>query len=39
VSGKFFVKAKEQPFPAPARDDAALAKLWQVSEQLVGLAS
>ena len=35
----FFVKGKEQPFPPPARDDAALEKLWQVSEQLVGLAS
>lgn len=39
VSGKFFVKGKEQPFPAPARDDEATKRLWQVSEQIVGLAS
>ncbi|HEY1957111.1 MAG TPA: SDR family NAD(P)-dependent oxidoreductase [Polyangiaceae bacterium] len=38
VSGKFFVKAKEQPFPPPARDEGACARLWQVSERLVGLA-
>lgn len=38
VSGKFFVKSKEQPFPPPARDDDAIARLWQVSERLVGLA-
>jgi len=39
VTGKFFVKGKEQSFPPPARDDEALARLWKVSEQLVGLAS
>ncbi len=39
VSGKFFVKGKEQPFPPPARDEDANARLWEVSEQLVGLAS
>lgn len=38
VTGSFFVKAKQQPYPEPARDDEACAKLWKVSERLVGIA-
>ena len=38
VTGGFFVKNKQQPYPEPARDEDARARLWKVSERLVGLA-
>lgn len=38
VTGSFFVKSKQQPYPEPARDEEARAKLWNVSERLVGIA-
>lgn len=36
-TGKFFVKAAERPFPAPAQDREARARLYRVSEQILGL--
>ena len=38
VTGGFFVKGKQQEYPAPARDADARALLWKVSERLVGVA-
>lgn len=38
VTGKFFVKKQEQPYPAPARDTGARDRLWKISEQMCGLA-
>jgi NAD(P)-dependent dehydrogenase (short-subunit alcohol dehydrogenase family) len=37
VSGEYFVKCKARPPRRPARDPEAAARLWQVSEELVGL--
>ncbi|HEY6426658.1 MAG TPA: SDR family oxidoreductase [Acidimicrobiales bacterium] len=38
VSGKYFVKCKEKEPKRQARDPEAAQRLWQVSEELVGLA-
>ncbi len=38
VTGRFFVKAKEQPYPEPARDKSARSRLYKDSERLVGIA-
>jgi NAD(P)-dependent dehydrogenase (short-subunit alcohol dehydrogenase family) len=38
VTGSFFVKSKKQDYPEPARDADACARLWKVSERLVGIA-
>ncbi len=38
VSGKFFVKASEKPYPKPARDAEACERLYRESERLVGIA-
>jgi NAD(P)-dependent dehydrogenase (short-subunit alcohol dehydrogenase family) len=38
VSGKYFVKCKEKEPKRQARDPATARRLWQVSEELVGLA-
>lgn len=38
VTGKFFVKKKPAKFPGAVEDAAIRARLWQVSEKLVGLA-
>lgn len=38
VSGRFYTKTKEKPFPPAVMDDAANAKLWTDSARLVGLA-
>jgi NAD(P)-dependent dehydrogenase (short-subunit alcohol dehydrogenase family) len=39
VTGKYFVKCKEKTPSASARDAAAAARLWEVSEQLVEQAA
>jgi hypothetical protein len=39
VSGEYFVKCKAVQPRRPARDVEAAQQLWQVSEELVGLAS
>lgn len=38
ASGKFFPKTKEKPFPKALQDGAANARLWTLSEKVVGLA-
>ena len=38
VSGGFFVKDKQQPYPEPARDQEARERLWKVSERLAAIA-
>jgi NAD(P)-dependent dehydrogenase (short-subunit alcohol dehydrogenase family) len=38
VSGKYFVKCKEKPPRQWAQDPDAATRLWQVSEELVGLS-
>lgn len=39
VSGQYFnTNSKPAPWPADARDDALRQRLWQISEQLTGLA-
>jgi len=37
VSGKYFVKCREQPPGASALDDEAAERLWEVSARLVGV--
>jgi NAD(P)-dependent dehydrogenase (short-subunit alcohol dehydrogenase family) len=39
VSGQYFVKCKPREPRRPARDPEAARRLWQVSEELVGLTS
>ncbi len=39
VTGKYFAKCKEKTPSAKARDEAAAARLWEVSEQLVEQAA
>ncbi len=36
VTGKYFDKGKEAAVSAGGRDDAAAARLWEVSAELVG---
>lgn len=38
VSGKYFIKSKEARLPEGTDDQAAARRLWEVSEQLTGLA-
>jgi NAD(P)-dependent dehydrogenase (short-subunit alcohol dehydrogenase family) len=38
VTGKFFLKAKETPFPPPARDEAARKRLLRDTERLLGIS-
>ncbi len=39
VTGKYFAKCKEKTPSANARDEAAAARLWEVSEQLIDQAA
>jgi hypothetical protein len=39
VTGRFFVNGKPQKPPGRSEDRATAARLWQVSEDLVGLTS
>lgn len=39
VSGGYFIRKKQRTPPAQARDSALRRKLWEVSEQLTGLAA
>jgi hypothetical protein len=39
VSGKYFHKEKEVKPAAPALDDAAARRLWELSEAMTGLAA
>jgi hypothetical protein len=38
-TGGYYVKRQQREPSAAARDDAAAAKLWEISEKLTGLAS
>jgi hypothetical protein len=39
VTGRFFIKKKDTPFPPGSEDAVARRRLWEVSEKLVGLAN
>lgn len=39
VSGRYYASCKEKTPSSAARDDAAAARLWQVSQEMTGLAS
>ncbi|HSU15467.1 SDR family oxidoreductase [Longimicrobium sp.] len=38
ISGEYFVDERPVPVPAPAHDDEAARRLWEISERMVGLA-